>query len=84
MRRGGARALLGERVRSLWIGTFHSVCARLLRIHAERAGLTRDFAIFDDDDQKRLVSACLKELNVSEKITPRAVLSRIDRADATQ
>jgi DNA helicase-2/ATP-dependent DNA helicase PcrA len=72
--------LLGEATRAMWIGTFHSVCARLLRIHAEKVGLTRDFAIFDDDDQKRLVKAILAELKVSERITPRAVLSRLDRA----
>src|SRR5262249_30937156 len=73
-------ALLGETARPMWIGTFHSVCARLLRIHGGRIGLARDFAIFDDDDQRRLVQSVLRELNVSDKITPRAVLSRIDRA----
>jgi DNA helicase-2/ATP-dependent DNA helicase PcrA len=73
-------ALLGETARPMWIGTFHATCARLLRRHAERAGLRRDFTIFDDDDQKRLVASILKALAVSERITPRAVLSRIDRA----
>jgi DNA helicase II / ATP-dependent DNA helicase PcrA len=72
--------LLGERAGGMWIGTFHSTCARLLRLHAERVRLTRDFAIFDDDDQKRLVTGILKEMNVSERITPRAVMSRIDKA----
>src|SRR5215470_7842072 len=73
-------ALLGEATRPMWIGTFHAVCARLLRIYADKAGLSRDFAIFDDDDQKRVVKAVLGELKVSDRITPRAVLSRIDRA----
>jgi DNA helicase-2/ATP-dependent DNA helicase PcrA len=72
--------LLGERAQGMWVGTFHATCARLLRVHAAAVGLTRDFAIFDDDDQKKLVAAILKELDVSERITPRAVLSRIDRA----
>src|SRR5262249_25458679 len=74
------RSPLNAAMRAMWIGPFHAVCARLLRIHGARIGLARDFAIFDDDDQKRLVTAILRELNVSDKITPRAVLSRIDRA----
>ncbi len=72
--------LLGDAAKPMWIGTFHSVCARLLRQHAEKAGLGRDFTIFDDDDQMKLVKSLLRELDVSERITPRAVLSRIDRA----
>jgi DNA helicase-2/ATP-dependent DNA helicase PcrA len=72
--------LLGDASREMWIGTFHAVCARLLRIHGARIGLQRNFAIIDDDDQRRLVTAILRELNVSDKITPRAVMARIDRA----
>jgi DNA helicase II / ATP-dependent DNA helicase PcrA len=72
--------LIGEAARAMWVGTFHGTCARLLRLYPDRVGLTRDFTIFDDDDQRRLISAILKELNVSERITPRAVLTRIDRA----
>jgi DNA helicase-2/ATP-dependent DNA helicase PcrA len=72
--------LLGPGAGYMWIGTFHSTCARLLRTYADRLVLTRDFTIFDDDDQKRLVGGILRELAVSERITPRAVLSRIDRA----
>jgi len=78
--RGRLAEILGEAARPMWIGTFHSTCARLLRMHADKVGLGRDFTIFDDDDQRRLVSSILKELDVSERITPRAVLSRIDRA----
>jgi DNA helicase-2/ATP-dependent DNA helicase PcrA len=72
--------LVGEASRAMWVGTFHGTCARLLRIYPGRVGLTRDFTIFDDDDQRRLISAILKQLDISERITPRAVLSRIDRA----
>ena len=71
--------LLGEATRAMWIGTFHAVCARLLRMYADKVGLGRDFTIFDDDDQRRLVKSILGELMVSDRITPRAVLSRIDR-----
>src|SRR5688572_29432387 len=46
------RHLLGSRAESMWIGTFHSTCARLLRRWGDRVGLTRSFAIFDDDDQR--------------------------------
>ncbi len=72
--------LLGAGASGMWIGTFHATCARLLRLYADRVKLTRDFTIFDDDDQKRLVTGLLKEMNVSERITPRAVMSRIDKA----
>jgi DNA helicase-2/ATP-dependent DNA helicase PcrA len=72
--------LCGPDAAWMWIGTFHATCARLLRQHAERVGLTREFTIFDDDDQKKIVSQLLKDANVSERITPRAVLSRVDRA----
>jgi DNA helicase-2/ATP-dependent DNA helicase PcrA len=72
--------LLAERAGGMWIGTFHSICARVLRQHASRAGLSRDFTIFDDDDQKRLVGQILKDQGISDRIPARAVLSRIDRA----
>ena len=72
--------LLGDRAQGMWIGTFHATCARILRQHADRVGLTRDFTIFDDDDQKRVVTSILRELGAFERITPRGVLSRIDRA----
>jgi DNA helicase II / ATP-dependent DNA helicase PcrA len=72
--------LLGEAARSMWIGTFHSTCAKLLRIHGAAVGLGRDFTIFDDDDQMRLIGALLKEHGLDEMAPPRAVLSAIDRA----
>jgi DNA helicase-2/ATP-dependent DNA helicase PcrA len=73
--------LEGERARMAWIGTFHATCARLLRMFAERAGLSKDFVIFDDNDQKTLMSRVLKELGVADRFaTPRAMLSAIDSA----
>ena len=70
------RVLMG-----LWIGTFHSLCARLLRRHGEAIGLKSDFVIYDDDDQKRLMSRVLADLEVPERLFPvRQVLSAIDRA----
>lgn len=60
------------------IFTFHSLCVRLLRREIERLGYTSDFAIYDDDDQTRLVKTCLADLGLSDQgLPPRAVLSRI-------
>jgi len=74
------RELLGHGAERMWIGTFHSTCARLLRRHGEVIGLSRDFTIFDDDDQKRLFNALLKEHGYEDAMTPRTLASRIDRA----
>jgi DNA helicase-2/ATP-dependent DNA helicase PcrA len=72
--------LLGLSGGGMWIGTFHATCARILRTYPEEVGLTREFTIFDDDDQRKVVAQLLKQLNVSERVTPRSILSRIDRA----
>ncbi|AUX39817.1 ATP-dependent DNA helicase PcrA [Sorangium cellulosum] len=65
-------------VKDLWVGTFHAVCARLLRRHHEAAGLERSFVIYDDDDQRAVMNRVLKELNLDERrYPPRQVLSRI-------
>ena len=74
------RQLLGEGADAMWIGTFHATCARLLRRYGHRVGLTKSFVIFDDDDQVKLVERLLKETGLDEQISPRTVLSRIDRA----
>jgi DNA helicase II / ATP-dependent DNA helicase PcrA len=74
------RQLLGEAADAMWIGTFHATCARILRRYAERVGLTRSFVIFDDADQVKLVERLLKEAALDAEVSPRTVLSRIDRA----
>jgi DNA helicase-2/ATP-dependent DNA helicase PcrA len=73
--------LLGaDVVRDLWVGTFHATCARILRRWHDAAGLGRDFVIYDDADQRAVVSRVLKELDLDEKRWPvRMVLSRIHR-----
>jgi DNA helicase II / ATP-dependent DNA helicase PcrA len=64
-----------------WLSTFHSLCARLLRREAAAAGLPRDFAIYDDDDQLAAVKLSMNKLQIeSEELTPRNVLSRISYA----
>ncbi len=72
---------LGVSAGGLWLGTFHALSARLLRQWGEHIGLRRDFVIYDDDDQKRLLSRVLTDLAVPERMFPvRQVLSVIDRA----
>src|SRR3977135_2250673 len=64
-----------------WLSTFHSLCARLLRREAAAAGLPRDFAIYDDDDQLAAVKLAMANLEIEdEALTPRNVLSRISYA----
>jgi DNA helicase-2/ATP-dependent DNA helicase PcrA len=74
------RQLLGEAADTMWIGTFHATCARILRRYAERVGLTRSFVIFDDSDQVKLIERLLKEAAFDDQVSPRTILSRIDRA----
>src|SRR3984893_13703046 len=64
-----------------WLSTFHSLCARLLRREAANAGLPRDFAIYDDDDQIAAVKLTMGNLEIDDDtLTPRNVLSRISYA----
>ena len=66
---------------SLTLGTFHATCARILRREAEAAGVPRDYAIFDADDQLRLVRQVVKDLNLDEKrYSPTMVHAAISRA----
>jgi DNA helicase-2/ATP-dependent DNA helicase PcrA len=73
--------LVGEDItRDLWVGTFHATCARLLRRYGAAAGLDRNFLIYDDADQRAVVSRVLKELDLDERRYPvRMVLSRIHK-----
>ena len=74
-------ALLGDRASSLMMGTFHAICARLLRREGEAIGLTRDFVIYDTDDQISLVRTIEAELDIDQKrFTPRSILSAISSA----
>ncbi len=74
-------ALAGaEVVRDLWLGTFHSVCARLLRRYHESAGLGKDFVIYDDSDQKAVMTRVLRDLGFDEEaLPPKLVLSLVSR-----
>ncbi len=63
-------ALAGEDAQEMWIGTFHSVCVRILRRDIEKLGYQRSFTIYDDDDQMRVLKDAYKQLNVDEKLLP--------------
>lgn len=68
--RGRIEALLGFPSGGMWIGTFHGLCHRLLRMHYEEANLPREFEIIDSDDQHRLVKRILGELDLDEAYWP--------------
>ena len=65
---------LGSTLDGLWLGTFHAICARILRREADVMPFTRDFVIMDADDQKSLVKMALKEFNLDDKLYPPASL----------
>src|SRR4051794_11615075 len=75
------QAVLGEDANGVWLSTFHSLCARLLRREAPHIGLSRDFVIYDSSDQVAVVKQASRELGIDDKLVPpRAALSRISQA----
>jgi DNA helicase-2/ATP-dependent DNA helicase PcrA len=73
--------MLGATARAIWILTFHAACGRMLRREAERLGYRSTFTIYDDQDQVRLVKACLEELGKDPKrFSPRGIHAQISRA----
>jgi DNA helicase-2/ATP-dependent DNA helicase PcrA len=74
-------AVLGEDSNGVWLSTFHSLCARLLRREAPHIGLSRDFVIYDSSDQIAVVKQASRELGIDDKLVPpRAALARISQA----
>jgi len=72
--------LLGGSAKGVWVSTFHSACARILRQHIEQLGFKRNFVIYDDQDQERHLKTIMKELNLDFKMfPPRAIQSGIDQ-----
>ena len=72
--------LVGEQAQKVWVSTFHSSCARILRADIESLGWTRRFSIYDSDDQVRVVRGILKDIGIERAtLSPKAVLSQIDR-----
>ncbi len=78
--RSRVEALLGTDCKSMWISTFHALCARLLRREAPQIGLSRDFVIYDSSDQMTLMKHVLREAGLDGTLQPRVVLSRISHA----
>src|SRR6188474_2929757 len=79
--RARVESLLGADCSRMWVSTFHSLCARLLRREAPAIGLSRDFVIYDSADQLSVVKQALKELHIDDSyVQPRAALSRISHA----
>ena len=73
--------LIGESAKDIWMGTFHSICVKILRRFIDRIGFDSSFIIFDTSDQKTLVKGCLKDLGIDDKMfTDRSVLSEISNA----
>ena len=73
--------LVGDVAKDIWMGTFHSICVRILRRFIDRIGFESSFIIFDTSDQRTLVKACIKSIGLDDKMfTDRSVLSEISNA----
>ena len=73
--------LVGDDAKDIWMGTFHSICVRILRRFIDRIGFDSSFIIFDTSDQRTLVKACMKDLAIDDKLfNDRSVLSEISNA----
>jgi DNA helicase-2/ATP-dependent DNA helicase PcrA len=73
--------LVGRSLRAMWVTTFHSACARMLRADAERLGYSKGFTIYDEADSLRMLKRCLAELGVDPKrFPPRAIRAKISGA----
>lgn len=73
--------MVGEQAGNMWMGTFHALCSRLLRIEGRAVGLDTNFVIYDDSDQLSLVREILKAKNIDEKsVNARGVLNEISSA----
>lgn len=73
--------VVGNEAKNIWMGTFHSVFAKILRVEAELIGYPRNFTIYDSDDTKSLIRTILKEMNLDDKLyNANHVYSRISQA----
>ena len=76
-----AEKLIGDGIKDMWIGTFHSICVRILRRFIDRIGFDTSFVIFDTSDQRSLVKECIKTVDLDEKLfSDRSVLAEISNA----
>jgi len=76
-----AKLLPGTNLTGFWMGTFHSICSRILRTHGNKIGISPNFSIYDDSDSKDIIKQIEKELKIDpQKLNPGAVLSSISSA----
>ncbi len=74
-------SLIGASSRGMWVSTFHSMCVRILKSNAELLGFTRNFTIYDTDDQKRLIKTIMAEMDINPKLfQPGSIINRISMA----
>ena len=74
-------SVVGAEARNIWMGTFHSIFAKILRIEADKLNYPRHFTIYDSDDSKTLLKSIIKEMNLDDKTyKPAVVLNRISAA----
>jgi DNA helicase-2/ATP-dependent DNA helicase PcrA len=79
--KGRITTLVGEASHSVWMGTFHSIFARILRFEAERIGYQRNFTIYDSDDSLTLVRGIMNTLGISgQQFSPQGIRARISKA----
>ena len=79
--KGRLARLLGGTLRGLWVGTFHSICVRILREHGELVGVPSNFVVFDDSDQTALMKDCLRDLQLDpEQFLPSRIRNAISQA----
>ena len=72
--------MIGAMANSVWLGTFHSICVKILRNHAELVGLNSNFTILGEDDQKRLIKQLMEADNIdTQKYAPQEILDKIGR-----
>ncbi len=74
-------SLIGSGASTMWVGTFHATCVRILRRDIDLIGYQRDFVIYDTTDQRTLIKECLKQLDIDAKtVTPKFVSAKISEA----
>ena len=79
--KGRVESIVGEAAKDIWIGTFHSMCVRILRREITKIGYNSDFAIFDTGDSKTVIKECIKELNLNDKLySEKYLLNEISKA----
>lgn len=73
--------IVGQDSKDIWLGTFHSICVRILRKHIDKLGFSSNFLIFDTLDQKSLIKECMNELNIDDKLfSQKSILYEISNA----